>query len=219
MAGIFAATGQTCVAGSRALIHESIHDEFVERLLEARATARMGDPLEATTQVGPITTQPQYQKVLGYIDIAKQRGRDLRARRRPRDDPGCGRRLVRRADGLRRRAPDMRIAQEEVFGPVLSIIPFDGEEEALEIANGTIYGLAPGVWTSTSAARTMAQALEAGTVWINTYRVGAHVAVRRLQALRLRPRERDPRDPRIRAEKSVWIEMTEEVQDPFVLRA
>ena len=95
----------------------------------------------------------------------------------------------------------MRIAQEEVFGPVLSIIPFDSDDEAIEIANGSIYGLAAGVWTaSINRALKMAHALEAGTVWINTYRaVEPAVAVRRLQAVGIRPRERLARDSRVRA--------------------
>ena len=105
VAGIFAATGQTCIAGSRALVHRAIHDEFVDKLVALGRTARMGDPAEDATQVGPITTRPQRAKVLDYIDIAKQRGRDVRARRWASEPPGVRQWLVRRADGVHGRDP------------------------------------------------------------------------------------------------------------------
>ncbi|MBN1240740.1 MAG: aldehyde dehydrogenase [Gammaproteobacteria bacterium] len=174
VSGIFAATGQTCVAGSRALVHRSIHDEFVERFLALARTARMGDPLEESTQVGPITTRPQYDKVLGYIDIAKSEGARCALGGGPAARPECGDGWFVEPTVFTDVGPSMRIAQEEVFGPVLAVIPFDTDDEAVEIANGTQYGLAAGVWTSDVArCLTMAQRLEAGTVWINTYRVSS----------------------------------------------
>src|SRR4029077_3814014 len=166
VSGIFAATGQTCIAGSRALIHRPIHDEFVERLLALAKTARMGNPLEATTQVGPITTRPQYEKVLSYVQIAKDEGAVCRLGGNPASLPECGRGWFVEPTIFTGVKPSMRIANEEVFGPVLSVIPFEDEDEAVEIANNSIYGLAAGVWTqSIKRAMTMPARLEAGTVW------------------------------------------------------
>jgi acyl-CoA reductase-like NAD-dependent aldehyde dehydrogenase len=221
VSGIFAATGQTCVAGSRALIHKSIHDEFVERFLKLARTARMGNPLEETTQVGPITTKPQYQKVLGYIDIAKQEGAQCVLGGGPATDPKLGLGWFVEPTVFTGVTPGMRIAQEEVFGPVLSIIPFDSDEEAIEIANGSIYGLASGVWTaSINRALKMAHALEAGTVWINTYRVSSP-----LSPFGGYKRSGFGRESGLLAirefvqEKSVWIETTgADTPNPFVIR-
>jgi len=166
VSGIFAATGQTCIAGSRALIHRPIHEEFVDRLLALAKTARMGNPLDSATQVGPITTRPQYDKVLDYIRIAKEEGAVCRLGGAPAQRPECGSGWFVEPTIFTGVQPAMRIAQEEVFGPILSIIPFDNEDEAVRIANGTVYGLAAGVWTtSIRRALTMAERLEAGTVW------------------------------------------------------
>src|SRR5215469_797811 len=129
VSGIFAATGQTCIAGSRLLVQRPVHDEFMERLLSLAKTARMGNPLETTTQVGPVTTEPQYQKVLDYIRIAKEEGAVCRLGGGPAQRPECGSGWFVEPTIFTAVKPQMRIAQEEVFGPVLSIIPFDTEEE------------------------------------------------------------------------------------------
>ncbi|GAB4237110.1 MAG: aldehyde dehydrogenase [Methyloligellaceae bacterium] len=171
ISGIFAATGQTCIAGSRLLVQDSIHDAFMERLIEVASTARMGDPQDFETQVGPVTTPPQYQKVLDYIDIAKQEGATCVLGGGPAGpEEGGGKYFVKPTifDNV---TNDMRIAQEEVFGPVLSVIRFKDMEEAIRIGNDVIYGLASGVWTQDlTTATVMARKLRAGTVWINTYR-------------------------------------------------
>ena len=221
VSGIFAATGQTCVAGSRALIHRSIHDEFVERFLKIASTARMGNPLEETTQVGPITTQPQYQKVLSYIDVAKQQGAKCVLGGGPAQRPELGGGWFVEPTVFTGVKPDMRIAQEEVFGPVLSVIPFDSDDEALAIANGTIYGLAAGVWTADIArALKMAHALEAGTVWINTYRVSSPLSP--FGGYKRSGFGRESGLLSIREfvqEKSVWIETSgADVPNPFIIR-
>jgi aldehyde dehydrogenase (NAD+) len=221
VSGIFAATGQTCVAGSRALIHRSIHDEFVERFLKLARTAKMGNPLEETTQVGPITTQPQYKKVLGYIDVAKQQGATCVLGGGPAKRPELGDGWFVEPTVFTNVTPDMRIAQEEVFGPVLSVIPFDSDDEAIAIANGSIYGLAAGVWTSNiGRALTMGRALEAGTVWINTYRVSSP-----LSPFGGYKRSGFGRESGLLAirefvqEKSVWIETSgADVPNPFIVR-
>jgi (Z)-2-((N-methylformamido)methylene)-5-hydroxybutyrolactone dehydrogenase len=221
VSGIFAATGQTCVAGSRALIHRSIHDEFVERFVALARTACMGDPLDERTQVGPITTQPQYRKVLDYIDVAKREGATCAFGGQPAKDAAL-------ADGwfieptvFTAVTPSMRIAQEEVFGPVLSVIPFDSDDEAIAIANGTLYGLAAGVWTADMPrSLKMAQALEAGTVWVNTYRVTSPLSP--FGGVKRSGFGRESGLTAIREfvqEKSVWIETSgADIPNPFVIR-
>ncbi|MGD9942129.1 MAG: aldehyde dehydrogenase [Burkholderiaceae bacterium] len=177
ISGIFAATGQTCIAGSRLLVQDSIHDEFVDKLLAIARTARLGDPMDAGTQVGPVTTQQQYQKVLDYIDIARADGARLLLGGRAADAPGCGNGWFVEPTIYGDVQPQMRIAQEEVFGPVLAILRFKDEAEAVEIANGVRFGLAAAVWTRDIArALRMSEQLQAGTVWVNTYRAVSFMA-------------------------------------------
>ena len=171
VSGIFAATGQTCIAGSRLLLQDTIHDRFVEKLVAMARTARLGDPGKLDTQVGPVTTPAQYQKILSYIDVAKGEGATCVLGGGPAGkEEGGGKYFVKPTifTGVSNR---MRIAQEEVFGPVLSVIKFKDEDEAVKIANDIAYGLGAGVWTqSVKRATTMARRIRAGTVWINTYR-------------------------------------------------
>jgi (Z)-2-((N-methylformamido)methylene)-5-hydroxybutyrolactone dehydrogenase len=220
VSGIFAATGQTCIAGSRALIHRSIHDQFIERLLDLARTARMGNPLEATTQVGPVTTKPQYDKVLDYIRIAKDEGADCRLGGAPATRPECGSGWFVEPTIFTGVRPDMRIAKEEVFGPVLSVIPFDDEDEAVHIANDTIYGLAAGVWTtSIRRALSMSERLEAGTVWVNTYRAVSYMSP--FGGYKRSGIGRENGMEAIREylqTKSVWIDTAGNAPNPFVMR-
>ena len=130
ISGIFAATGQTCIAGSRLLVQDSIHDAFVEKLLAVARTARMGDPMDPGTQVGPVTTPPQYKKVLEYIDIARGEGATAVLGGAQGDAPECGKGWFVQPTIFTGVRNDMRIAQEEVFGPVLSVIRFKDEAEA-----------------------------------------------------------------------------------------
>jgi acyl-CoA reductase-like NAD-dependent aldehyde dehydrogenase len=220
VSGIFAATGQTCIAGSRALIHRPIMDRFVDELLALAQTAKMGNPLDMGTQVGPITTRPQYDKVLDYIRIAKEEGAVCRLGGAPAQRPECGTGWFVEPTIFTGVKPEMRIAQEEVFGPVLSIIPFDTEDDAVRIANGTVYGLAAGVWTkSIHRALTMSERLEAGTVWINTYR-----AVSYMSPFGGYKRSGIGRESGIDAireylqTKSVWIDIAGNAPNPFVMR-
>jgi len=169
VAGIFAASGQTCIAGSRLLVQQGIHDAFVQRLVAFMKDAKMGDPAAPDTQISPIATRPQFDKILSYIEVAKAEGARCVLGGKPWHAPSGGLFVEPTIfTGVHNR---MRIAQEEVFGPVLSVIPFRDEAEAIAIANDSHYGLAAGVWTQ-SLHRTMVMTdkLKAGTVWVNNYR-------------------------------------------------
>jgi len=169
VSGIFAAAGQTCQAGSRLLLQESIHDAFVEKLVAFARAAKLGDPALPETQVGPIATRPQFEKILGYIEIAKAEGAHLALGGKARTDLGAGQFIEPTIfTGVRN---NMRIAQEEIFGPVLAVIPFADEDEAIAIGNDVAFGLAAGVWTrSLRRALLLTEKLKAGTVWVNNYR-------------------------------------------------
>lgn len=220
ISGIFAATGQTCIAGSRLLVQDSIHDEFLQRLVAFAGTARMGDPMSLETQVGPVTTQPQYQKILGYIDVAKGEGARCVLGGAKATRPECGAGWFVEPTIFADVKNTMRIAQEEVFGPVLSVIRFRDEEEAVAIANDTLYGLAAGVWTqSIKRAITMSERLRAGTVWVNTYRAVSYMSP--FGGYKRSGLGRENGQDAIweyLQTKSVWISTADEVPNPFVMR-
>ncbi len=177
ISGIFAATGQTCIAGSRLLVQDGIHDAFVEKLVAVARTARIGDPMDMDTQVGPVTTPPQYRKVLDYIDVARAEGATAVLGGAKGEASECGQGWFVQPTIFTGVTNDMRIAQEEVFGPVLCVIRFKDEEDALRIANGVRFGLAAAVWTrDIGRAIRMSEKLQAGTVWVNTYRAVSFMA-------------------------------------------
>jgi len=171
VAGIFGAAGQMCTAGSRLLVQNSIKEAFTERLLAMARDLKLGDPMSADTEIGPIATPPQYEKVLQYIDLARSEGARCVLGGAPANGPGLAGGLFVQPTIFTDVDSRMRIAQEEVFGPVLSVIGFDAEDDAVAIGNDVIYGLAAGVWTrDIGRAVRMSKALKAGVVWVNTYR-------------------------------------------------
>ncbi|GAO21502.1 aldehyde dehydrogenase DhaS [Alicycliphilus sp. B1] len=220
ISGIFAATGQTCIAGSRLLVQDSIHDAFVDRLLAVARTARMGDPMSPDTQVGPVTTPPQYQKVLEYIAIARSEGATAVLGGAKGEAPECGKGWFVQPTIFTGVRNEMRIAQEEVFGPVLSVIRFKDEEDALRIANDVRFGLAAAVWTrDIGRAIRMSEKLQAGTVWVNTYRAVSFMAP--FGGYKDSGLGRENGIDAIREylqTKSVWINSGAVTGNPFVLR-
>jgi len=202
------------------LLQRSIHDQFVERLIEVAKTAQIGDPMSTDTHVGPVTTPPQYQKILDYIEIAKQDGAKCVLGGQAYTGPA--------AKGGQFVEPTiftdvnnkMRIAQEEVFGPLLAVIPFDTEEDAISIGNDVDFGLAAGVWTQDiGRAIRMSEKLRVGTVWVNTYR-----AVSFTSPFGGYKRSGIGRESGLEAikqymqVKSVWIAQQTSPANPFIMR-
>lgn len=220
ISGILAASGQTCIAGSRLLLHAPIYDSFLDRLVETAGQAVVGDPFLPSTHVGPVATRPQHAKVLDYIGIARSEGAHCVLGGGSYEGPG--------ASGEQFVAPtifagvtnQMRIAREEVFGPVLSVLRFEDEAEAIAIANDSAFGLGAGVWTRDMArALNASEAIAAGTVWVNTYRALSYTSpfggYKRsglgreggLEAMR-----------EYTQTKSVWLCTNPSVDNPFIMR-
>lgn len=212
MAGIFSATGQACMAGSRVLIESKVYDEVAGRIAAQAKKMIPGDPLDPKTQLGPLASKMQLDKVLGYFQIAKKDGVEVLA---------GGKRLDRKGYFVE---PTVfgkvdnacAVAREEIFGPVVSLLPFDGEDQAVAIANDTSYGLAAGVWTeNVRRAHRMVQRLRAGTVWVNNYRLVSHAIPFGGYKQSGVGREMGPEALNEFTEiKSVWIDTGNKVQFP-----
>ncbi|KAF2486938.1 aldehyde dehydrogenase domain-containing protein [Neohortaea acidophila] len=219
VAGIFAASGQTCIAGSRLLVHRSVYEKVTKAILARIESIRFGDPQDMTTDMGPCAHAGQWESIHRHIDRAVQEGGKLAA---------GGREASLKIGGLFVAPtvftdvdPSSALAQEEIFGPVLAIIPFDSDEEAIQIANGTVFGLAAGVWTTNvRKAHLLSRQLNAGQVWINTYRASSAMAPfggfdhsgygkeRGTEALLEYTRT-----------KNVMLDLGEEIRDPFTIKA
>ncbi|MGZ4615074.1 MAG: aldehyde dehydrogenase [Actinomycetes bacterium] len=216
IAGVFAATGQTCMAGSRVVVQDSVKDALVDRIVSRARTIKIGNPLDQDTEMGPMATDKQYLTVLSHFASAREQGATI----------ACGGNPVEELGGwfveptvLVDTTPQMRAVQEEIFGPVVAVTTFRDEDEAVALANGTEFGLAGSVWTKdVHRAHRVAARLRAGTVWINAYRVVApHVPFGGFGASGL-GRENGVDAIREYTElKSVWVELTGATRDPFTL--
>ncbi len=221
LAGIFAAGGQTCIAGSRLLVQRSCYDRVVGELVRRAEDIVLGDPAAEGTQLGPLAGQAHLDRVLAMVDAGRASGATLRTGGTRPDEPALAQGCFVRPTVFSDVDPAAELAQEEIFGPVLSVLPFDTEDEAIALANGTEYGLASGIWTRDLArAHRVARELVAGTVWVNTYRTSAAQApfggVRRSGYGRERGLEAV--DEYLRT-KNVMIELSGDIRDPFVMQA
>ena len=176
VAGVFAgSSGQSCVAGSRALVERSIYDEFVERLVAAAEALKVGDPLSPDSQMGPLATQAQVERCGVAVKEAVAAGAVLRTGGKRPEKPDKG--WYFQPTVLTSSDHDMKIAHTELFGPVIVVLPFDDEAQAIELANDTSFGLAAGFFTTNlGRAMRLTKAVRAGIQWINTYRLGAPMA-------------------------------------------
>jgi aldehyde dehydrogenase (NAD+) len=218
VSGIFAASGQSCQAGSRLLVQSTIHDELVARLVAYMRDVRLGDPASPDTQMGPIGTPAQLQKILRYIELGKAEGASCVLGGRRRTDLGAGWFVEPTIfTGVR---SEMHIAQEEIFGPVLCVIPFENEEDAIRIGNDVAYGLVAAVWTrSLHRAMLLTRKLKAGTVWVNNYRSTSFTSP--FGGMKRSGIGRESGVQAIREylqTKCVWISTDLDVPNPFVRR-
>lgn len=168
---IFHNQGQACIAGSRLVLHERIAEEFLERFAALARSIRVGDPFDEATEMGPLTSAQHRDRVLSYVEVAREQGGEVIAGGRAPADAALARGCYVEPTVVRARAHTDRVAQEEVFGPFVTVLTFRNDEEALQIANGTDYGLGGGLWTRDLArAHRMAREMKSGMVWINSYK-------------------------------------------------
>lgn len=213
--GIFAATGQTCVAGSRVFVHEDIYEDFLDRFTDRAANIQLGDPMDHETEMGPLAFEGQLEKVETYIDLGVEEGASIAfGGSSPDEIPG---KCLIQPTILVDTENQMRVAQEEIFGPVACVIAFSSENEVLQMANDTKYGLAAGVWTEDmKQAHRMAAKLEAGTVWINEYRkLGYSAPFGGYKDSGLGRENGQEGFEEFLQTKSVWVDLSGVVENPF----
>jgi betaine-aldehyde dehydrogenase len=168
---IFHNQGQACIAGSRLMLHERIADEFLEKFSALAASIRVGNPLDLSTEMGPLTSTLHRDRVLGYVDVARGQGAQIISGGKAPADPALSRGCYVEPTIVKARSHQDRIAQEEVFGPFVTVLTFKDDDDALRIANSTEYGLGSGLWTrDLQRAHRFARELHAGMVWINSYK-------------------------------------------------
>ncbi|MDR5795400.1 aldehyde dehydrogenase family protein [Caballeronia sp. LZ008] len=168
--GIFHNQGQACIAASRLIVHESIADDLLERFTSLARSIRIGDPLDPSTEMGPLTSQMHRDRVLSYVDVAREQGGRVLAGGKSPDAAGLAKGCYVEPTIVQAKPTD-RVAQEEVFGPFVTVSTFRSDEEGLAIANGTEYGLGAGLWTrDLQRAHLFARQLKSGMVWINCYK-------------------------------------------------
>jgi aldehyde dehydrogenase (NAD+) len=216
IAGVFAATGQTCMAGSRLIVHADVHDELVRLIAARAATIKLGDPNEAETEMGPVANEPQYNKVLDYLEKAKSEGATVAYGGAA--ESGLGGLFV-QPTVLTGVTPESTVVREEVFGPVLAALTFTEEDEAIKLANDTPYGLAGAVWTKdVHRAHRIAAKIKAGSVWINAYRVvSPSVPFGGFKASGLGRENGLHAIDEYLEEKAVWVELSGGTRDPFTI--
>jgi acyl-CoA reductase-like NAD-dependent aldehyde dehydrogenase len=219
VAGIFAAGGQTCIAGSRLFVEAKLHDQLVSQLADRARTIKLGDPLQVETEMGPVAFREQRDKIQHYISVAQEEGAQLVQGGKIPSDPTLAQGYFIEPTIFTQVDNHMQIAQEEIFGPVLSVIPFQSEEEVIRQANDTRYGLAAGIWTNDiRRAHRMAHALRAGTVWINSYRTlsfNTPFGGYKMSGLGSENGLDSVRE--FTQTKSVWVELSGQTRDPFKL--
>jgi aldehyde dehydrogenase (NAD+) len=174
--GGFGTTGQRCTAASRLIVHKKIYRTFMERFKEAASRLRLGDGLQKGTDLGPVINEAQFNKVLQYIEIGKKEGARLLLGGKPCKQGNCSKGYFIEPTIFGDVKPEMRIAQEEIFGPVVSVIKIESFEEAIRIANGTVYGLSSAIYTQDVNHSALAERdLESGIVYINAPTIGAEI--------------------------------------------
>jgi (Z)-2-((N-methylformamido)methylene)-5-hydroxybutyrolactone dehydrogenase len=219
VSGIFAATGQTCIAGSRLFVQEGAHDELVERLSEKAKDIKLGNPLDMETEMGPVAFKEQLDKVQDYIRIGQEEGAILVCGGKRPEEEGLKDGYFIEPTIFAEVDNRMQVARDEIFGPVLSVIPFEDEEELVRQANDTPYGLAAGVWTKDlQKAHRVAHALRAGTIWVNSYRTLSFNTPFGGYKMSGLGRENGLESLQEYTEvKSVWVELSSQTRDPFKL--